>query len=561
MSHQKTSIGRNIQELEKQLQKAVEPIEQLRLMDQLSFQYYFVEPPKAAFYAQKVLQLAQTLSDNYWIMKAYIRLGNSLGARSQYKGELNYLKRASEIMDTLPEEPTEKASLYCDIVRVGYHLGQVRQFLPLLDAALAFTRRLQDPYQIASVLGTGASIYRNIGLYSKSLLWGEEALNLFTKIEDSRGIALVLWEMGNTYAAFDDWDNGLRVQKTSLSLMQEVGDKQHEAILHKNIGTLYQAKENYQAAIESYKVAIALFKELGNAFQLGQGTMQLGRTYLSMQVFTVAEEFLLEAQRIFNDIDHKVGCWLVLAAIAELHMAREEWGDAIEKLTNALSISNELAMDHAENRIIDHIAQAYEKAGNLNEALKYYKQYIEHRRSLLSTEVRNKIAQLGYKIQFLKEDGKNIVPTDAEALEKQMQIQSQELKAISSRIRESDNLLKELKKRVLGFKGANDQTEHFIQEIVRDIDNSTKANDAWNVFQRELQQHEQQPLKKLIGLYPTLTRAELRTCLLLRMSLSNKEIASLLNISARTVDTHRTNIRKKMGLKKKENLVALLSGI
>jgi DNA-binding CsgD family transcriptional regulator len=45
------------------------------------------------------------------------------------------------------------------------------------------------------------------------------------------------------------------------------------------------------------------------------------------------------------------------------------------------------------------------------------------------------------------------------------------------------------------------------------------------------------------------------------MSLSNKEIGALLNISDRTVDTHRTSIRKKLGLERAQNLTAFLVGL
>ena len=45
-----------------------------------------------------------------------------------------------------------------------------------------------------------------------------------------------------------------------------------------------------------------------------------------------------------------------------------------------------------------------------------------------------------------------------------------------------------------------------------------------------------------------LTRREIQVCELVRQGLSTKEIAGLLGISKRSVDTHRTRIRKKLGL-------------
>jgi DNA-binding CsgD family transcriptional regulator len=62
----------------------------------------------------------------------------------------------------------------------------------------------------------------------------------------------------------------------------------------------------------------------------------------------------------------------------------------------------------------------------------------------------------------------------------------------------------------------------------------------------------------LLKLYPNLTPAELKICAYLRLGVSSKEIAQLTNRSVRTVETLRTDIRKKLGLSPKDNLISYL---
>ena len=62
-------------------------------------------------------------------------------------------------------------------------------------------------------------------------------------------------------------------------------------------------------------------------------------------------------------------------------------------------------------------------------------------------------------------------------------------------------------------------------------------------------------------LHPKLTPNDLKLCAYLRLNLSSKEIAPLLNISVRSVEIKRYRLRKKMGLEHEEGLVEYVLSI
>ena len=66
-------------------------------------------------------------------------------------------------------------------------------------------------------------------------------------------------------------------------------------------------------------------------------------------------------------------------------------------------------------------------------------------------------------------------------------------------------------------------------------------------------------LQKLAATYSRFTRTEIQVANLIKSGKSSKEIAELLNVSTGTVETHRNNIRNKLGLRHKNiNLQAHL---
>lgn len=62
-------------------------------------------------------------------------------------------------------------------------------------------------------------------------------------------------------------------------------------------------------------------------------------------------------------------------------------------------------------------------------------------------------------------------------------------------------------------------------------------------------------IREMTGHYLKLTPTEIKVANLVKQGKTTKDIAELLNLSPRTVETHRNNVRKKIGIKnKKENL-------
>jgi DNA-binding CsgD family transcriptional regulator len=90
-----------------------------------------------------------------------------------------------------------------------------------------------------------------------------------------------------------------------------------------------------------------------------------------------------------------------------------------------------------------------------------------------------------------------------------------------------------------------------IRKIERDIENET----YWEVFETHFEQVHEAFLKRLSMKHGNLTPRELRLAAYLRMNMSSKEIASLMNITPRAVENNRSRLRKKLNLDQGENLV------
>lgn len=80
----------------------------------------------------------------------------------------------------------------------------------------------------------------------------------------------------------------------------------------------------------------------------------------------------------------------------------------------------------------------------------------------------------------------------------------------------------------------------------------------WVLFESHFNSTHQNFIDRLRQQYSDLTTGDLRVCCLLRMNLSTKEIASLMNVSLRAIELRRYRLRKRLELEGDTNLVDFL---
>ena len=100
-----------------------------------------------------------------------------------------------------------------------------------------------------------------------------------------------------------------------------------------------------------------------------------------------------------------------------------------------------------------------------------------------------------------------------------------------------------------------------IKNVLRIIDRNLNNTDDWKFFQEAFNNADKDFLKKIGEKHPELTPNDLRLCAYLRLNLSSKEIAPLLNISYRSVEVKRYRLRKKMKLKASQGLIKYILDI
>jgi DNA-binding CsgD family transcriptional regulator len=100
--------------------------------------------------------------------------------------------------------------------------------------------------------------------------------------------------------------------------------------------------------------------------------------------------------------------------------------------------------------------------------------------------------------------------------------------------------------------------QNSINSVIKRIDKHIDSENQWEVFEKHFENVHEEFLKRLKDNYSELTPRELKLCAYLRLNISSKEIAELMNISVRGVETGRYRLRKKLNLSHDSNLTEFI---
>ncbi|MDG1659952.1 MAG: LuxR C-terminal-related transcriptional regulator, partial [Winogradskyella sp.] len=162
--------------------------------------------------------------------------------------------------------------------------------------------------------------------------------------------------------------------------------------------------------------------------------------------------------------------------------------------------------------------------------------YRRQKKSLLSAKEKE------FEIKEL-ENQKQIMEFKNKSLQQDIDNKNRELGLSTMTLIRKNEFLGALKKELNALEKGKE-----LDRIIKIIDRNINNTEDWKFFEEAFNNADKDFLKKIKKKHTVLTPNDLKLCAYLRLNLSSKEIAPLLNISHRSVEVKRYRLRKKMEL-------------
>jgi len=190
------------------------------------------------------------------------------------------------------------------------------------------------------------------------------------------------------------------------------------------------------------------------------------------------------------------------------------------------------------------------------------------RRRILRVHQREKIRlekRLSQREKLFQEQNilteKEILNLRNETLRIEMDHKNKELANATLHLIQKNKTLTELKDDLARLLRKSNQEGHdkqVVNNLLRKITKDLRNEKNWEIFNSYFDEVHQNFITRLKTKYSNLTPKDLRLCAYLRMNISSKEIAPLMNVSVRGVEISRYRLRQKLNLSHDTNLAEFI---
>ena len=489
--------------------------------------------------------------------------------QKKYGEAQELLQEIKPMIDQL-QDTTKLIDWYCHLARSFINQDKTSEGLEYALAANELNEKYKGEGSQAFVYMVLGDAYHDLKSYDKSIGFYQKAINHYERVENSMMLIPSYINISTSYSAKGDIVQAMqyldKVKAIKDLAPTDVG--YYTAMLNRavylvDMGRFEEAKVQTQ---ENLDYAFANDRDPAHALYW------MGVIHRGLDRYDIAEEYIEKAFLYTRDKKNYGPASFYAHALHQTYLWKDKFEPALQWYQTHVqyrdSIWSDRKMKDTELLMskIEKLEQQKEIAELENKAIKS-----KQKRNLLWILLCSSMLIGGLVIyhlvrrrkqdRLLQEAKITALTIEKEFIQKELDLNEKQLTSQVLHLAQKNTFMVSLKESIASLiDEGEDKVATQARKIVRQINQSMGDDDQWDEFMASFTKVHQSFLRHIQSMSSDLTSNDIRLASLLRMNLSSKDIASMLNISAEGVKKARYRLRKKLGLDSEVNIQDYLLG-
>lgn len=455
----------------------------------------------------------------------------------------------------------------------------------------------------------------------KGLQFATQSLNEYKNLEKTNselgkmGRYKCLQLISTIYSRQKKYDDALRLSNEVVSELKNKNDSSGTlGLAYRSLGTLHEIKKHGDSSEIYFKLALAEFEKANNIAYLPTIYCKLGEIAKRKNQKDLSFSYFDKALNLALSSENKQAQVVALIGLGNLYLGSDSNITQAEKMfSSALQIAKPLSDKTFEIQVLEALITVKKKQENYFEVSQLQNKVIqikdafysfEREQIVKSLEVQFEVSEKNRKLKLISSEkevskltnyllislllllfviftilyfflkkinkrDKQLLKTKEDlvtVMEEQERLKAQQfqndiehkesqLSAITIQMVEKNELLDEIKT-ILNKKEPTSESE-----LKKLVNKYTIQDNNWKDFNHYFESVNKNFYTRLKQKYPEISSNDLKICALIKLNLSIKEMATILNISPDSVKTARHRLRKKLQLSTEENLTDFILSV
>jgi len=305
-----SSATKDAAELYKNLQNSPDSLKSKIYCD-LAFIFLDSVGNKSVIFSEKALSYAKKYNDDNDISYAYIMMGSSMLAKSEYSKALDHFLTAFNI-----------------------------------------SKKSENYYQLHTICNNIGIVYKYTGEYNLALKYYSNALNYARQANDLQSIVQSLTNIGNIYVITEDNEKGLNYYKAAISECQKSDIYMIDIPnVYNNIGYIYFIEKKYSLARDSYNQAYLAFDSLNNTFGQAIVLNNLAEIEIITGNYDQASQYINSADSLHKLMEYNDSRKNLYFTTYQLYLNQKDYKRALEYFERYQSLKDSIYTIELEQNV------------------------------------------------------------------------------------------------------------------------------------------------------------------------------------------------------------------